>query len=106
MIEFAEIQVFVVVLMALFAAIIIVDKIIDIVKKYREPGIALEEEIKTIKNHLDNDNERINKLEESSKLTLQGINALIEFNITDDERHKIKLIKAKDAINNWLISRS
>ena len=42
---FNDIQTFVMVLFAAFAGIIVLDKIVDIVKKYREPGANMEDEI-------------------------------------------------------------
>lgn len=104
--EYTDIQTFIMVLFALFAAIIVIDKIVDIYKKYRQPGVSMEEEISRIKEHLDRDNKRINLLEESSKLTLRGINALIEFDISGETDDKDKLESVKDDITDYLINRS
>lgn len=106
MFEYADIQVFVIVLFGLFAAIITIDKVIDIYKKWKAPGADMEKEIEEIKEHLDNDNKRISSLEESSKLTLRGINALIEYDINGDNEDKAKLEAVKDDISNFLINRS
>lgn len=103
---YTDIQTFIMVLFALFAAIITIDKVVDIYKKYKAPGVNMEEEIQQIKEHLDNDNKRINALEESSKLTLRGINALIEFDISGESDDKQKLEAVKDDITDFLINRS
>ena len=103
---YTDIQTFIMVLFALFAGIIVVDKIVDIVKKYKQPGANVGEEIKEIKGHLDNDNKRISKLEESSKLTLRGINALIEYDINGETDDKKKLEDVKEDITDFLINRS
>ena len=103
--EYADIQTFVMVLFALFAGIIVFDKIVDIYRKYKAPSVSMEDEIHKIKDALDRDNKRINSLEESSKLTLRGINALIEFDILGDEEDKKKLEAVKEDITEYLINK-
>ena len=102
---FNDIQTFVMVLFAAFAGIIVLDKIVDIVKKYREPGANMEDEIDCIKKHLHNDNKRITSLEEGQRLTLRGINALLEHNIDGNPTDKARLEQAKDDITNFLIDK-
>ena len=104
--EYTDIQVFIMVLFAIFAGIIVIDKILDIIKKYRHPGVIMEDEIREIRGHLHNDKKRIDSLEEASKLTLRGINALIEFDLTGTDENKVKLESVKEDIADYLINRS
>lgn len=105
MLSYVDIQTFVMVLFTLFAAIIVLDKIVDIVKKYRAPGIDMNDEIENIKGHLDSDHRRISALEESSKLMLRGLNAIIEFSINGDVGDKKKLESVKEDITHFLINK-
>lgn len=102
---YTDIQTFVMVLFAVFAGIIVIDKIMDIIKKYKQPGVDVTREIDEMKKHLSNDNERINQLEEGQRLTLRGINALLEHNIDDNPTDKVRLEQAKDDITNFLIDK-
>lgn len=106
MIGYADIQTFVMVLFAIFAAIITIDKMVDIIKKYKQPGVDVSREIDDIKKHLHNDNLRISSLEEGQRLTLRGINALLEHNIDGNPSDKKRLENAKDDITDFLINKS
>ena len=103
--EFTDIQTFIMVLFALFGGIIIIDKIIDIFKKYHAQDSTMDNELKEIKRCLDNDNKRINSLEESSNLTLRGIHAILDYIQRNDGENQEELEDLDKDIMSYLFKR-
>lgn len=76
------------------------------VRNYREARKPRDEEkarLAEVEKHLDNDNRRLNELEQSNRLVLRALSQLIDHEL--DGNHTDKLEKARDDINEYLINR-
>lgn len=63
----------------------------------------LEEDMKFVKTCLDNDNKRLNKFDEATRVTQKAILALMSHAINGNDTDK--LIEARDELQNYLIER-
>lgn len=76
------------------------------IKNYREAKKPRDDEkarLEAVEEHLDNDNKRLNSLEESNRLMLRGMVQLLEHEI--DGNHTELLKDVKDDIETYLINR-
>lgn len=76
------------------------------IKNYREAKRPRDDEkarLDALEKHVDNDNRRLNELEESNRLMLRAISQLIEHEVTGN--HDGELRKVQQDINTYLINR-
>ena len=92
----------VVVLLAIFAAIVTVDKVIDIIKKWRSPTTDVAKKLDSDKKRLDEHDESIRKLQEGSKVQLTALQAMLDHEIHNGNTEQMQ--KARDEINRYLQS--
>lgn len=71
--------------------------------KQNERIAAIEEDMKLVKKKLDNDNKRIQSIEEGNKVTQQALLALMSHAINGNDIDK--LTEAKTRLENYLISK-
>lgn len=83
--------------------------IIQIIRKAKEPNdiqniriSKCEDEISEIKNALDGDNDRFDKLEDGNRITLQCLLALLSHGIDGNEIESMR--KAKEILQEYLIN--
>ena len=88
------------VLLALFGTIVTVDKVIDIVKKWRSPSTETERKLATDKRRLDEHEEAIKDLQKSSQVLCTGVLALLDHELHNGNTEQIE--KARDGIMNYL----
>lgn len=84
--------------------------IVKVIQKMRQPEKSqnerldeLEKEVKHFKDLFDNDNKRLNELEEGNRVTQQALLALLSHSINGNDTDK--LTKARDDLQAYLISR-
>ena len=87
----------------------IVDKIINYRRELQRPEIEqntridnLEHRTAKIESKLDNDNRRLNTLEESNRVMLRGMSALLSHGINGNNIPEME--KARDELNDFLVS--
>lgn len=90
----------VVVLLAIFAAIVTVDKVIDIIKKWRTPSTDTIKKLENDKMRLDAHDEAIHTLQESSRVQLGALMALLDHELHNGNGGQMQ--KARDDINAYL----
>lgn len=90
----------VVALLAVFAAIVTVDKVIDIFKKWRMPSTDMEKKLATDKTRLDAHDKAIQNLEESNKVLCSGVMALLDHELHNGNGEQMQ--KARDDIMGYL----
>jgi len=93
----------IIVLLAVFAAIITVDKVLDIIKKWRTPSIDTAEKLANDKSRLDSHDKDIADLQKCNQVLCAGIIALL-----DHELHNgngVQMQKARDDIMDYLQGR-
>ena len=72
-------------------------------KKQDERLDALEKEVKHFVRMFDNDNTRLNELEEGNRVTQQALLALLSHSINGDDKDKLTV--ARDDLQRYLIER-
>lgn len=84
--------------------------ITDAIKKFKEPEMKQDDEIKQIKDRLDthdeylaNDKIKIESIEAGNKVTQQAILALLSHAINGDSKDQLE--KAKTSLTDYLINR-
>lgn len=92
----------VVVLLAIFAAIVTVDKVIDIIKKWRAPSTDVTKKLDTDKKRLDEHEESIRKLQESSRVQLTALQAMLDHELHNGNTEQMQ--SARDEIYRYLQS--
>lgn len=90
----------VVVLLAVFAAIITVDKVIDIIKKWRLPSTSTMDKLANDKARLDGHDKAILSLQESNKVLCAGIIALLDHELHNGNAEQMQ--EARDSILRYL----
>lgn len=90
----------VVVLLAIFAAIVTVDKVIDIIKKWRSPSTDTMKKLENDKQRLDEHDDAIRALQESSRVQLGALMALLDHELHNGNGDQMQ--KARDDINAYL----
>lgn len=88
------------VLLAIFAGIVTVDKVVDIVKKWQSPKTDTEKKLATDKQRLDNHENDIKDLQESTKVLCSGVLALLDHELHNGNTEQME--KARDGIINYL----
>lgn len=77
--------------------------IYNLFKKAKAPDTERDETLKKHTEMLDNDNKRLKELEESNKIMMQSMLALMSHAI--DGNHKVELEKARNDLQEYLIRR-
>lgn len=90
----------VVVVLAIFAAIITIDKVIDIVKKWRSPGTDIMKKLAADKQRLDEHEQEITELQGSMQVLCEGVLALLDHELHNGNTDQMQ--KASDDILNHL----
>lgn len=88
------------VLLAVFAAIVTVDKVIDIFKKWRSPAADTAKKLATDKARLDEHEHAINDLREGQQVLCSGILALLDHELHNGNSEQMQ--GARDGIMNYL----
>lgn len=94
---------FVLVLAEILAAIVLISSAIKAVREMTKPQEELKKEVKRHAEYLDRDNKRIAEQEEMTRLTLRGVNALLNHEITGNGIENLK--KVRDDITEHLIDK-
>lgn len=88
----------------------LIDKSISLGKAAKAPEeqqnqrlTVLENDVREIKSHLNNDNTKINSLESGTKVLLHSMSALLSHGI--DGNNTEKLIEAKEELDSYLINK-
>lgn len=71
--------------------------------KQNERIAALEEDVKMIKQHLDNDNKRLGSIEKGNKITQQALLAIMSHELNGNDIEQ--LTKAKENLEKYLIEK-
>lgn len=88
------------VLLAVFAAIVTVDKVIDIFKKWRSPSTDTAKKLATDKARLDEHERSIDDLREGQQVLCSGILALLDHELHNGNSDQMQ--DARDGIMNYL----
>ena len=92
----------VVVLLAVFAAIVTVDKVIDIFKKWKAPSTDTAKKLDNDKKRLDEHEAAIHALQETNRVQLAALQALLDHELHNGNAGQMQ--KARDDINAYLQS--
>lgn len=92
----------VVVLLAIFAAIVTVDKVIDIFKKWKAPSTDTAKKLDNDKKRLDEHEAAIHALQETNRVQLAALQALLDHELHNGNAGQMQ--KARDDINAYLQS--
>lgn len=103
MIEYSDIQTTVMVLMALFAAIVMIDKVVEIYQKMKKPKVDIETRLNEYDKMFANDQRQLVMQDEAIKLLIRGMSQLMTHQI--DGNHVDQLAKTRDDMNEFLINR-
>ena len=90
----------VIVLLAVFAAIITIDKVIDIIKKWRAPTTDTEKKLANDKKRLDEHDEAINDLRESNQVICSALLAILDHELHNGNGDQMQ--KARDEMMAYL----
>jgi len=88
------------VLLAVFAAIVTVDKVIDIFKKWKAPTTDTAKKLATDKQRLDDHEQSIKDLQESQQVLCAGILALLDHELHNGNTGQMQ--EARDSIMHYL----
>lgn len=103
MVEYADIQTSLMVLFALFSALIVVDKVAEIISKMRKPSKDIQAKLEEYDLMFANDKKELAKQEEAIKLLIRGVSQLMTHEL--DGNHVDQLAKTRDDMNEFLIRR-
>ena len=84
------------VLLIIFGAIVTVDKVVDIFKKWRKPGADVMGKLENDKQRLDAHEKDINDLRKDNQVILGGVLALLDHELHNGNGEQ--MVKARDAI--------
>lgn len=73
------------------------------IKAEKDKDKAIEDRVKNVEEHLDNDNKRLNTLESDTKQILLSVNTLLSHSI--DNNHTSELKQRKNELDEYLIKR-
>lgn len=88
------------VLLVAFGAIVTIDKVIDIFKKWRKPGNDTERKLAADKTRLDGHDRAIQSLTASNEVLCSGVLALLDHEIHNGNADQMQ--KARDDIMHYL----
>ena len=90
----------VVVILSIFAAIVTVDKVIDIVKKWRTPATDTEKKLANDKVRLDQHDEAINDLREGTQVICTALLAILDNDLHNGNGEQLQ--RARDGMTTYL----
>ena len=91
------------VILAVFAAIITIDKVIDIMKKWKVPSTDTYEKLANDKIRLDDHSESIAELQESTRVLCNGVIALLDHELHNGNTDQMQ--DARDDLMDYLSGR-
>ena len=91
------------VLLAIFAAIVTVDKVIDIFKKWRAPSTDTAKKLANDKARLDEHDVAIRDLQQSTQVICSGILALLDHELHNGNSDHVQ--EARDELMHYLAGR-
>lgn len=100
---FAEIKDFAIVAIAIMGFVILLGNVVKTIKEWRKPGMSEQEWQREVDRKLDNDNKRIESLEEGNKVICKALIALLSHEINGNSNDKLQ--KALESLNEYLIER-
>lgn len=86
----------------IMAAMITIDKVIDIVRKWKKPQVDVVEKLKNDKDRLDEQEKKIEKLEKGVQVINQGVIALLDHEMHNGNGEQMQ--KARNEIQHYLNS--
>lgn len=98
-----QVRDFVVVALAILAALVLIGNAIKTLKEWRKPRVDMQTWQAGIDDKLDKDNKRIKALEDGNKVLCRGMLALLSHEINGNSVDK--LTKAQEEISDYLIER-
>ena len=84
----------------IMAAMITIDKVIDIVRKWKKPQVDVVEKLKNDKERLDKQERQIQKLEEGVQVINKGVIALLDHELHNGNGGQMQT--ARDEIQDYL----
>jgi len=84
------------VLLIIFGAIVTVDKVVDIFKKWKKPSVDIMQKLDNDKTRLDAHEKDINELRKDNQVILGGVLALLDHQLHNGNSEQME--KARDAI--------
>jgi len=84
----------------IMAAMITIDKVIDIVRKWKKPQVDVVEKLKNDKDRLDRMERQIQKLEEGVQVDIRGVCALLDHELHNGNGDQ--MANARNAIQDYL----
>lgn len=90
----------VVVILAVFAAVVAIDKFMDVVKKWRSPEKDMYEKLRSDKLKLDEHDKELTALKEGQSVLCSGIVALLDHQLHNGNTNQME--KARNDINQYL----
>ena len=100
---FAEIKDFAIVAIAIMGFVILLGNVVKTIKEWRKPSMSGQEWQREVDRKLDNDNRRIESLEEGNKVICKALIALLSHEINGNSNDKLQ--KALESLNEYLIER-
>ena len=88
------------VVLAILAAIVTIDKVIDIIKKWRAPTTDTEKKLANDKKRLDEHDEAINDLRESNQVICSALLAILDHELHNGNGDQMR--KARDEMMAYL----
>lgn len=98
-----QIKDFAIVFLAILAFIVLLGNVIKTVKGWFAPGMSEAEWRREVDHKLDNDNKRIESLEDGNKVVCKALIALLSHEMNGNSVDKIE--KALESLNQYLIDR-
>lgn len=103
MVEYADIQTTIMVLLALASVIIMIDKVVEIGVKMRKPRASIEQRLDEYDKMFANDQRQLDRQDDAIKLLIRGMSQLMTHEL--DGNHVDQLAKTRDDMNEFLISK-
>ena len=88
------------VVLILCAALVTVDKVVDIIKKWKAPGLDVSKKLAADKDRLDEHEKEITTLRESSRVQCAALLALLDHELHNGNADQMQ--KARDNITRYL----
>lgn len=98
-----QIKDFAIVAIAILGFIVLLGNTWKTIKAWREPGMSEAEWRREVDRKLDNDNRRIESLEDGNKVVCKALIALLSHEMNGNSKDKIE--KALESLNQYLIER-
>ncbi len=95
-----QIQNAVVVVLVIFAAVVAIDKFLDVLKKWRQPERDIFEKLRADKASLDRHDKDIRTLQEGQKVVCEGLAALLDHELHNGNTDQMQ--QAKNGLTKYL----